>query len=112
MINVQQYQELDLLNNYQTTTELEVVCGGLDFKSFYSQYDQRRGKNIHVFPQILLDWLNTIPETKLDKIQVLVNGNSTNQYDNDEELKKLAEQEGWILNPDNKNINDPLSKYE
>jgi len=83
-----------------------------DFKSFYSQYDQRRGKNIQVFPQILLDWLNNIPETKLDKIQVLVNGNSTNQYDNDEELKKLAEREGWILNPNNKNINDPLSKYE
>jgi len=83
-----------------------------DFKSFYSQYDQRREKTINVFPQILLDWLNNIPETKLDKIQVLVNGNSTNQYDNDEELKRLAEREGWILNPNNKNINDPLSKYE
>ena len=83
-----------------------------DFKSFYSQYDHRRGKTIQVFPQILLDWLNDIPKTKLDKIQVLVDGNSTKQYDGDENLKKLAEKEGWILNPDNKNINNPLSKYE
>jgi hypothetical protein len=37
MINVQQYQQLDPLNNYLTTTEQEVVCGGLDFKKmFYS----------------------------------------------------------------------------
>jgi hypothetical protein len=82
-----------------------------DFKSFYQQYDQRRKKTIQVFPQILLDWLDKIPETKLDKIQSLVNGNSTKQYDNDQELKKLAESEGWILNPDNKNINIPLAKY-
>jgi hypothetical protein len=82
-----------------------------DFKSFYQQYDQRRKKTIQVFPQILLDWLDKIPETKLDKIQSLVNGNSTKQYDNDQELKKLAESEGWILNPDNKNINTPLAKY-
>jgi membrane carboxypeptidase/penicillin-binding protein PbpC len=83
-----------------------------DFKSFYQQYDQRREKTITVFPQILIDWLNKIPETKLNTIQFLVDGNSTTQYDNDEELKKLAEQEGWILNPDNKNIDIPLSKYE
>jgi organic radical activating enzyme len=83
-----------------------------DFKSFYQQYDQRRGKDISVFPDILIDWLKQIPETKLDKIQVLVDGNSTKQYENDEELQKLAEKEGWILNPDNKNIDNPLAKYE
>lgn len=83
-----------------------------DFKSFYKQYDERRGKSIGIFPKILLDWLDQIPETKLDKIQVLVDGNSTKQYENDEELKKLAEREGWILTPDNKNIDDPLAKYE
>ena len=83
-----------------------------DFKSFYRQYDQRRGKDISVFPDILTDWLAQIPETKLDKIQVLVDGNSTKQYDDDEDLKRLAEKEGWILNPDSKNIDDPLGKYE
>ena len=31
-----------------------------DFKSFYAQYDKRRGKDIGVFPKILTDWLNTI----------------------------------------------------
>jgi organic radical activating enzyme len=83
-----------------------------DFKSFYRQYDQRRGKDISVFPDILTDWLEQIPETKLDKIQVLVDGNSTKQYNDDDELKRLAEKEGWILNPDNKNIDDPVAKYE
>jgi hypothetical protein len=83
-----------------------------DFKSFYQQYDHRRGKDISVFPKILTEWLAQIPETKLDKIQILVDGNSTKQYDDDEELKRLAEKEGWILNPDKKNIDDPLAKYE
>jgi organic radical activating enzyme len=83
-----------------------------DFKSFYQQYDDRRGKTIQVFPQILLDWLATIPETKLNTIQQLVNGNSSTQYVDDSELKKLADREGWVLNPDNKNIDIPLSKYK
>jgi organic radical activating enzyme len=83
-----------------------------DFKSFYQQYDQRRGKTISVFPDILTDWLNHIPETKLDKIQILVDGNSTKQYEGDEDLKKLAEKEGWVLNPDSKNIDKPTATYD
>ena len=83
-----------------------------DFKSFYKQYDERREKSINIFPKILIDWLDQIPETKLDKIQVLVDGNSTKQYENDDELQALAEREGWILKPDSKNIDDPLAKYE
>ena len=31
-----------------------------DFKSFYSQYDTRRNKDINVFPKMLIDWLDTI----------------------------------------------------
>jgi hypothetical protein len=32
-----------------------------DFKSFYQQYDQRRGKDINkAFPPVLTDWLNTV----------------------------------------------------
>lgn len=83
-----------------------------DFKTFYTQYDQRRGKSIRVFPSILLDWFDQLPETRLNIIQGLINGNSTTQYNNDEELKKLAEAEGWILNPDSKNIDDPTATYE
>jgi hypothetical protein len=83
-----------------------------DFKSFYKQYDDRRSKNIKIFPAILTDWLDQIPDTKLNTVQGLVNGNSTTQYDDDEELRSLAEKEGWILNPDNKNIDEPLAKYE
>lgn len=83
-----------------------------DFKSFYQQYDQRRDKTIKIFPSILTEWLEKIPETKLNNLQPLVNGNSTTQYDNDEELRSLAAKEGWILNPDNKNIDDPYATYE
>jgi organic radical activating enzyme len=83
-----------------------------DFKTFYTQYDQRRSKSITVFPKILTDWLDQIPETRLDKIAILVDGDSSKQYDSDEELNNLAKKEGWILNPDNKNIDDPIAKYE
>ena len=63
-----------------------------DFKTFYKQYDSRRNKSIKVFPNILVDWLDSIPET-------------------DASLLDLAEKEGWILYPDNKNIDNPLGTY-
>jgi organic radical activating enzyme len=63
-----------------------------DFKTFYSQYDQRRNKNIHVFPKILTEWIESIPDT-------------------DVAIQELADKEGWILKPDSKNIDSPLSKY-
>jgi hypothetical protein len=31
-----------------------------DMKAFYTQYDQRRNKNINVFPKIFTDWFGTI----------------------------------------------------
>ena len=31
-----------------------------DMKSFYTQYDERRNKDINVFPKIFTDWYNTI----------------------------------------------------
>jgi organic radical activating enzyme len=83
-----------------------------DFKSFYLQYDQRRNKNISIFPSILIEWLEKVPETNLNYVQVLVDGNSTTQYINDEELQKLAKKEGWILDPDNKNIDNPIATYD
>ena len=64
-----------------------------DFKTFYAQYDVRRNKNINVFPTILTDWIESIPDT-------------------DSSIMELAEKEGWILNPDNKNIAKELATYE
>lgn len=64
-----------------------------DFKTFYQQYDIRRNKSIYVFPKILTDWIESIPSTDI-------------------EIQALAEKEGWILSPDNKNIDEPLAKYD
>jgi hypothetical protein len=63
-----------------------------DFKTFYSQYDQRRSKSIYVFPKILTDWIDTIPNT-------------------DSAIKELADKEGWVLAPDPRNIDDASATY-
>jgi organic radical activating enzyme len=81
-----------------------------DFKTFYTDYCLRRNKSLAVFPKILTDWFDCLPTTITDKVK-LINGDSTLQYLEDEELLKLAKEEGWILNPDSKNIEDPLGKY-
>jgi organic radical activating enzyme len=65
-----------------------------DFKTFYKQYDQRRGKNINeVFPPILTEWIKSIPDT-------------------DREVQELADKEGWIINPPKTNIEDPTATYD
>ena len=64
-----------------------------DFKTFYAQYDVRRNKDINVFPKILTDWVESIPNT-------------------DASIAELAEKEGWVLNPDPKNIDKELATYE
>ena len=46
-----------------------------------------------MFPKILTDWIESIPSTDI-------------------EVQALAEKEGWILKPDNKNIDEPLAKYD
>jgi hypothetical protein len=46
-----------------------------------------------VFPKILTDWVESIPDT-------------------DASIMELAEKEGWILKPDNKNIDEPLATYD
>lgn len=83
-----------------------------DFKTFYKQYDERRDKSLKVFPQILTDWVESIPDTDIGTTIQLVNGDSSRQWDHDEQLKELAEKEGWILNPDNKNIDDSEGIYD
>ena len=82
-----------------------------DFKTFYNEYDRRRNKSLTVFPKVLTDWVNQLPVTVVTATTELINGDSTTQYLNDTHLNKLAKKEGWILNPDNKNIQDPLAKY-
>jgi organic radical activating enzyme len=82
-----------------------------DFKTFYQQYDERRGKSLNVFPSILTDWVKTIPTTVIP-IKSLVNGDSSAQWDNDEQLTKLAESEGWVLTPDHKNIDNAEATYD
>lgn len=64
-----------------------------DFKTFYKQYDQRRGKDIYIFPEILTNWIDSIPDT-------------------DVAIQTLADKEGWILKPDPKNIDDPTATYD
>jgi organic radical activating enzyme len=64
-----------------------------DFKTFYKQYDQRRNKSLTVFPELLTDWVESIPDT-------------------DAEIQELADKEGWVLSPDPKNIDEPLATYD
>ena len=82
-----------------------------DFKSFYEQYDIRRGHDIHVFPKILTDWLDAMPPT-ITNIATLTEGDSTKDNVGDEDLQRIAKEEGWILEPDNKNIDEPLGDYD
>ena len=81
-----------------------------DFKTFFRQYDKRRNWTLDIFPDILTDWVDTIPDTETIPMR-LVDGDNTRQYDDDPDLKKIADEEGWVLNPDNENIDEPLSEY-
>lgn len=82
-----------------------------DFKTFYKQYDERRNKSLDVFPRILTDWVETIPDTEVESV-VLVNGDSSTQWDHDEQLQELAKKEGWVLKPEHTNIDDPKATYD
>jgi hypothetical protein len=70
-----------------------------DFKSFYAQYDVRRNKDIlAAFPEIKT-WWDSIPETKLDALKEVIDGDDakSNRYVHD--VLKKAKEEGWVLNP-------------
>ena len=83
-----------------------------DFKSFYEQYDIRRGKDIRkAFAEILSDWLDALPPTILN-VAKLTEGDSTKDNVGEEDLNRIAKEEGWILEPDNKNIDEPLGDYD
>ena len=75
-----------------------------DFKSFYRQYDRRRGKDFRaVFPPALVEWFDSIEETDLGYGQALVSGDATHGWKRDKDLKRLAEKEGWCLDPQDAN---------
>lgn len=73
-----------------------------DFKSFFAQYDKRRGKNFReAFPQ-LADWYDSLPETKMIPIK-LIDGDSTKGWKHVDELIDRANKEGWVLEPSKEN---------
>jgi len=78
-----------------------------DFKSFFTQYDIRRGKNFReTFKDEadLLEWYEQIPATDLGVTQTLVNGDSGVYVEQlKQELKEKAKREGWVLNPQGAN---------
>jgi len=55
-----------------------------DFKSFFTQYDQRRGKDFKKTFPMLSGWYDSIPVTKTIPIQLINN---------------ISETEGWIAEP-------------
>jgi len=67
---------LDIVETpHRRTSSLESQQG--DFRSFYEQYDKRRGKDFRsTFPQ-LAEWYDSIPLMTKHKMQPLVNGDST-----------------------------------
>ena len=70
-----------------------------DFKSFFKQYDLRRGKNIKdTFPPILTDWLETVPDTEAPGRTELIDGDSTKGMHDYDELSRLAEEAGLEIN--------------
>ncbi len=70
-----------------------------DFKSFYSQYDKRRNKDLITDFPMLKSWYDSIPETKLEIKQDLVDGDDAKSNFYVDEVMETAKKEGWILNP-------------
>ena len=70
-----------------------------DFRSFYTQYDKRRGKDFHAAFPMLSNWFNDIPETNLAPLTKLVDGDDAKSNRYVDGVLKQAEEEGWVLNP-------------
>lgn len=75
-----------------------------DFKSFFMQYDQRRGKDFKSTFTELAEWYDSIPITDTGTIKGLIDGDSTKGLEQTQrELMDKAEKEGWILVPSSAN---------
>ena len=70
-----------------------------DFKSFYTQYDKRRRKNfVETFP-MLKEWWDSIPDTTLEPLTGLVDGDDAKSNRYVDEVLETAKKEGWVLDP-------------
>jgi len=50
-----------------------------DFKQFYIQYDERRGKNFReTFPQEFVDFIDSIPDVMEDRVNIIASDNEAN----------------------------------
>lgn len=77
-----------------------------DFKSFYQQYDKRRGLNfVKAFPE-LEEWYNSLSAAETIPITQMFDGDSTKGWGRN----KAASEEGWIANP--KDANPTSKDYE
>jgi organic radical activating enzyme len=74
-----------------------------DFKTFFSQYDKRRGKNfLQTFP-MLKEWWDTIPETNIKPLTKVVDGDDAKSNRYVDEVMETAKKEGWVMNPQDAN---------
>jgi pyruvate-formate lyase-activating enzyme len=88
-------KEVDVGHRYTSSLETRER----DFKSFYQQYDKRRGKDfLKTFPK-LRKWWEKIPETNLKALTEFIEGDSTKGWAHVDELVERANKEGWILDP-------------
>jgi organic radical activating enzyme len=70
-----------------------------DWKSFYQQYDQRRGKDfLKAFP-MLEEWWDSIPETNTAPLKGVIDGDDAKSNRYVDEVLQQAKDEGWVLNP-------------
>lgn len=77
-----------------------------DFRSFFDQYDKRRGKSfVESFP-MLADWYKSLPITRMIPIK-MISGDSTANAPHIDALVERANSEGWILNPSSSNPGSP-----
>jgi len=100
----------EIENGHDFTSSIETR--ERDFKTFYTQYDKRRGKNfIETFP-MLKEWWDSIPETKIEPLKNLVDGDDAKSNRFVDEVVETAKKEGWVLkpqweNPGSKNYIEP-----
>ena len=70
-----------------------------DFRSFFLQYDKRRGKDFYAAFPMLKEWFDSIPDTNLSKLTKLVDGDDAKSNRYVDGVLKQAKEEGWVLNP-------------
>jgi organic radical activating enzyme len=70
-----------------------------DFRSFYSQYDVRRGKDFLTAFPTLKEWWDSIPETNIEPLKGFIDGDDAKSNRYVDEVLETAKKEGWVLDP-------------